>query len=127
MLVGSDKKKQKDLSDAEGAEDDIESVNDYLLTLLEDGGMQAKAELYKHNDELAKQPEHMDKKLEELLDIVVSKCRQINIFEKQQLRYLIQTLSPKNQDRVVQIIKCGKLPKGGQSFYELNIGLDKEG
>ncbi|RZC55918.1 hypothetical protein C5167_014756 [Papaver somniferum] len=91
-----------------------------------DGGMQAKADLYKHNDELAKQLEHMEQKLEELLDIVVSKCRQMNISEKQQLRNLIQTLSPKNQDRVVQIIKCRKLPRGGKSFYDLNIGLDKE-
>ncbi|KAI3947585.1 hypothetical protein MKW92_016619 [Papaver armeniacum] len=119
-------KKQKAVSDAEGAEDDTESVNDVLLALLEDGGMQAKEALYKHNDELAKQLEHMEQKLEELLDIVVSKCRQMNIAEKQQLRNLIQTLSPKNLDRVVQIIKRRKLPKGGQSFYELNIDLDKE-
>ncbi|XP_026394319.1 GATA zinc finger domain-containing protein 11-like [Papaver somniferum] len=119
-------KKQKAASDAKGAEEDTESVNDYLLTLLEDGGMQAKAALYKHNDELAKQLEHMEQKLEEVLDIVVSKCRQMNIVEKQQLRNLIQTLSPKNLDRVVQIIKRRKLPKGGQSFYELNIDLDKE-
>ncbi|RZC55327.1 hypothetical protein C5167_014189 [Papaver somniferum] len=50
-------------------------MNDYSLTLLEDGGMQAKAGLYKHNDELAKQLDHMEQKLEELLDSVVSKCR----------------------------------------------------
>ncbi|KAI3922055.1 hypothetical protein MKX01_005744 [Papaver californicum] len=119
-------KKQKAVSDAEGAEDNTELVNDYLLTLLEDGGMQAKAALYKHNDELAKQLEHLEQQLEELLDTVVSKCRQMNIAEKQQLRNLIQTLSPKNLDRVVHIIKRRKLPKGGQSVYELSIDLDKE-
>ncbi|KAI3946110.1 hypothetical protein MKX01_024866 [Papaver californicum] len=119
-------KKQKAMSDAESAENNTEAVNDYLLTLLEDGGMQAKAALYKHNDELAKQLEHMEQQLEELLDTVVSKCRQMKIAEKQQLRNLIQTLSPKNLDRVVQIIKRRKLPKGGQSVYELSIDLDKE-
>ncbi|RZC62746.1 hypothetical protein C5167_024487 [Papaver somniferum] len=39
--------------------------------------MHAKADLYKHNDELANQLEHMEQKLEELLDIVVSKCRKL--------------------------------------------------
>ncbi|MCL7030787.1 hypothetical protein MKW94_001095, partial [Papaver nudicaule] len=51
---------------------------------------------------------------------------EMNIAEKQQLRKLIQNLSPKNLNRVVEIIKRRKLPKEEQSFYELNIDLDKE-
>ncbi|XP_059450128.1 uncharacterized protein LOC132181083 isoform X4 [Corylus avellana] len=95
---------------------------------------------------------HMEQQLEELLDTVLSSCRQgpsdspmyskprsrtphpqkfpytdwpMTLTEKQQLRKLVQKLPPKNLDRIAEIIRRGK-PTEAQSCEEILVDLEKE-
>ncbi|KAK9119906.1 hypothetical protein Scep_017999 [Stephania cephalantha] len=79
----------------------------------------------KYSDELLAKLECMEQKLEELLDLVMSACRQMTLQEKQDLRKRVQNLPPKNLDRVVEIIQRKKLPKL-QSCDEMHIDLEEE-
>ncbi|GER29524.1 transcription factor GTE6 [Striga asiatica] len=67
---------------------------------------------------------HMEKKLEELLNTLMTSCRPMTLAEKQQLRRSIQNLPPRNLDRVVEIINQNKLPSGKYPFGEVYVDLD---
>ncbi|OVA20552.1 zinc finger protein [Macleaya cordata] len=118
-------KKRRATEDPVEVEEKNTEVDEDLLTLLENGGSLAKEVVKKYSDELSTKLEKMEQQLEELLDIVVSKCRYMNLAEKQQLRKLIQNLPPKNLDRVVEIVRRSKLPKGGTPCKEIHIDLEK--
>ncbi|KAF8399813.1 hypothetical protein HHK36_015684 [Tetracentron sinense] len=100
-------------------------VNDDLQFLLENGGSQVEETLKKYSDELSATLGHMEQQLEELLDIVMSKCRPMTLVEKQELRKLIQKLPQKNLDRVVEIIQHSRLPETCPCD-EIHIDLEKE-
>ncbi|KAH9742608.1 NET domain-containing protein [Citrus sinensis] len=68
---------------------------------------------------------HMEQKLEELLNTVVSRCRPMTRPEKQELRKLIQKLPQNNLARVVEIVQHSKLADSRPSD-EYFVDLEKE-
>ncbi|XP_058102042.1 uncharacterized protein LOC131246153 isoform X2 [Magnolia sinica] len=71
------------------------------------------------------QLDYMEQHLEEFLDMVMSKCRQMTQAEKQQLRKRIQKLPAKALDRIVEIIQHRK-PSSGLSCDEIHVDLENE-
>ncbi|XP_015879011.1 uncharacterized protein LOC107415232 [Ziziphus jujuba] len=100
-------------------------VDDDLQFLLDSDSIEVKEIMEKHSNELSATLGHMEQQLEELLDIVVSKCRPMTLAEKQQLRRLIQGLPPKNLERVVEIIQRSK-PENKEPCDEIHVDLEKE-
>ncbi|KAJ8749978.1 hypothetical protein K2173_013893 [Erythroxylum novogranatense] len=86
----------------------IGSDNDDLQFLLNNDSSLVEGILKKHSDELLNTLGHMEEQLEELLDSVMSTCRAMTIFEKQQLCKLIQKLPSENLNRVAEIVQPGK-------------------
>lgn len=99
-------------------------VDEDLQFLLENSA-KVEESMKKHSDELSKSLGHMEKKLEEILDIILSSCRLMTLSEKQQLQKFIQKLPPRNLDRVVEIIQRNK-PSGEYSSGKIHVDLEKE-
>ncbi|KAL9274004.1 Transcription factor GTE6-like protein [Drosera capensis] len=113
--------KAKDLS-SEGAGD----VDDDFKFLLEtENSIQLEETVKKHSDEVSQTLSHMEQQLEELLDTVVSKCRQMTQPEKQKLLKQVKNLHPKNLDHVVEIIKR-KEPTESPSSEDIFVDLEKQ-
>ncbi|KAK9271659.1 hypothetical protein L1049_002022 [Liquidambar formosana] len=107
-----------------GAEKETE-VNDDLKFLLENDRLQVEEKMKKYSDELSATLQNMEQQLEELLDTVTAKCRPMTLTEKQKLRNFIQNLPPKNLDRVVEIIRRGKMSET-HSHDEIHVDLEEE-
>ncbi|KAI3813118.1 hypothetical protein L1987_17834 [Smallanthus sonchifolius] len=97
-------------------------VNDDLQVLLENRGPTVEEKMEKHSAELSATLERMKEKLDELIDIVVSSCREMTLAEKHQLRRLIQNLQPQKLDRIAEIIQRGKPPEK-QSGDDITVNL----
>ncbi|KAJ0113607.1 hypothetical protein Patl1_02884 [Pistacia atlantica] len=100
-------------------------VDGDLQFLLENDSLQVEEMLKKYFDELSATLGHMEQQLEELLNAVVSKCRPMTLFEKHELRKMIQKLPPNNLDRVVEIVRHNKSAEP-QSSDEYFVDLEKE-
>ncbi|CAA2988837.1 uncharacterized protein LOC111389146 [Olea europaea var. sylvestris] len=99
-------------------------IDDDLRYILESDSTKVEEVMKKYSDELSTMICHMEHKLEELLDIVMSSCRSMTLIEKQQLRKLIQSLPPGNLDRVAEIIRCHNSSKN--SCDVVHVDLDDE-
>ncbi|KZV57698.1 hypothetical protein F511_03158 [Dorcoceras hygrometricum] len=75
--------------------------------------------------ELILQLQHMEQKLEELLNAVMTTCRPMRPNEKQQLCKRIKELPPRNVDRVVEILGHGKTLRK-DLCSEVHVDLDGE-
>ncbi|XP_010248718.1 PREDICTED: uncharacterized protein LOC104591545 isoform X2 [Nelumbo nucifera] len=102
-----------------------QEVKDDLLVLLDNCGPRAVETVKRYSNELSAKLGHMEQQLEELLDIVMSKCRPMSLTEKQELRNLIQKMPPKNLDRIVEIVQRNKQEES-HSCKEISIELEKE-
>ncbi|XWS32702.1 hypothetical protein CRYUN_Cryun22dG0012800 [Craigia yunnanensis] len=100
-------------------EDDLEFL------LKNDDQQQVEETMKKYSDELSSMLVHMEKKLEETLDTIMSKCRSMTRTEKRQLQKLIQKLPKENLVRVVEIIQHGR-PDGKPCGEEIFVDLEKE-
>lgn len=98
-------------------------LDDDLRFILEHDSTRVEELVQSHTNEISETLDHMEKKLEELLNAVMTSCRAMTPPEKQQLRKLIQKLPAKNLDRVVEIIEL-KNPSVNYSCEELNVDLD---
>ncbi|KAL2904547.1 Transcription factor GTE6 [Bienertia sinuspersici] len=83
-------------------------VDEDLKLLLESEPILVEEIMTKHSNELHKTLDHLEQQLEELLYVVVSKCRLMTGSEKQHLRKLIEKLPAMNLDRIVEILHHGK-------------------
>ncbi|XP_059450126.1 uncharacterized protein LOC132181083 isoform X2 [Corylus avellana] len=146
------KGKESHLESNIGFEDDNGEVDNVLQSFLENDSLEFEEIVKKYSDELSETLRHMEQQLEELLDTVLSSCRQgpsdspmyskprsrtphpqkfpytdwpMTLTEKQQLRKLVQKLPPKNLDRIAEIIRRGK-PTEAQSCEEILVDLEKE-
>lgn len=108
-----------------GSEKEYREVNDDLQIILENDSLQVEQKLKIYSDEISLTLEHMEQQLEELLDIVMSKCRSMTLSEKQHLRKMIQSLPPKNLDRIVEIIQRHD-PAETQPCKEIYVDLEKQ-
>ncbi|ESR59906.1 hypothetical protein CICLE_v10015858mg [Citrus x clementina] len=119
--------KDKDLhSDSNiGADKENGEVDDDLQFLLESDSSEVEETVKKYSDELFATLGHMEQKLEELLNTVVSRCRPMTRPEKQELRKLIQKLPQNNLARVVEIVQHSKLADSRPSD-EYFVDLEKE-
>ncbi|XP_057993313.1 uncharacterized protein LOC110656586 isoform X2 [Hevea brasiliensis] len=93
--------------------------------LLENDSSLVEASIKKYSDQLFTMLGHMEKQLEELLDVVVSTCRPMSLAEKKQLQKLIQKLPPKNLNRVAEIVQRSKSLET-QNCDEIFVDLEKE-
>lgn len=100
-------------------------VNDDLHILLENRGPKVEEKMEKHAAEISATLDHMLEKIEELLDLVISSCRQMTLAEKHHLRRLIEKLPSQNLDRVVEIMQRGKPPEK-QSCHDITVNLEQE-
>ncbi|XP_019183504.1 PREDICTED: uncharacterized protein LOC109178325 isoform X2 [Ipomoea nil] len=107
-----------------GAAKEDQDVDD-LPFLLQNDSSTVEEVLKKHSDDLSVMLEKMEQKLEELLDIVMSKCRLMTLSEKQQLQRMIKNLPPRNLDSVVKIIQRHR-KSNANSCHEIHIDLEKE-
>ncbi|KAL7140664.1 hypothetical protein ABFS83_08G003700 [Erythranthe nasuta] len=103
---------------------DVE-IDDDLRILLENDSAVVEELMKKHFDEFSGTLHHMEQKLEELLNNLMTSCRPMTITEKQRLRKLIQNLPPTNLERVVEIIGHSKLSEG-DSCDQVHVDLDEE-
>lgn len=119
--------KDKDLhSDSNmGADKENGQVDDDLQFLLESDSSEVLETVKKYSDELSATLGHMERKLEELLNTVVSRCRRMTRAEKQELRKLIQKLPQNNLARVVEIVQHSKVADSRPSD-EYFVDLEKE-
>ncbi|XP_043807469.1 uncharacterized protein LOC110602118 isoform X3 [Manihot esculenta] len=114
-----------DKRDGEGEDEDD------LQFLLENDSSLVEASIKKYSDQLSAkvdacfQLDHMEKQIEELLDVVVSTCRPMSVAEKKQLQILIQKLPPKNLNRVAEIVQREK-PSETQNYDEIFVDLEKK-
>lgn len=108
-----------------GSEKEYREVNDDLQIILENDSFQVEQKLKIYSDEISLTLEHMEQQLEELLDIVMSKCRSMTLSEKQHLQKMIQSLPPKNLDRIVEIIQRHD-PAETQPCKEIYVDLEKQ-
>lgn len=97
---------------------------DDLKFLLENNSSHVEKTLKKYSDELLSTLEHMERKLEELLDAVASNCRPMTLTEKQQLQKLIKKLPPKKLNRVVEIVQ--RKPIESQDHDEIFVNLEEK-
>nr|GMD51420.1 GATA transcription factor 7 [Ipomoea batatas] len=109
-----------------GAAKEDQDVDDLPFLLQNDSSTVGEV-LKKHSDDLSVMLEQMEQKLEELLDIVMSKCRLMTLSEKQQLQRMIKNLPPRNLDSVVKIIQRHRQSNVNEnSCHEIHIDLEKE-
>ncbi|XP_021298964.1 uncharacterized protein LOC110427721 isoform X3 [Herrania umbratica] len=111
---------------------EVDEVEDDLRFLLEnDNPLLVEETMKKYSDELSSTLLHMEQKLEETLDTIMSKCsvtsihRPMTLFEKQQLQKLIHKLPQENLVRVVDIIQHGR-PAGKSCGEEIFVDLEQE-
>ncbi|KAG8384901.1 hypothetical protein BUALT_Bualt04G0166400 [Buddleja alternifolia] len=100
-------------------------IDDDLRLLLENDSTKVEELMKKHSGELSATLLHMEQKLEELLNAVMTSCRPMTHLEKQQLRMSIQKLPPKNLDRVVEIIRQNR-PSEKYSSDEVRVDLEEQ-
>ncbi|KAL6551448.1 hypothetical protein OROGR_007602 [Orobanche gracilis] len=128
-------------------------IDDDLRFLLESDTTKVEELMIKESDEFSVTLHHMEQKLEELLNILMTSCscpsewhigllavidlwvsltitnlkvfsnRPMTLAEKQQLRRSIQNLPPRNLDRVVEIIGSSKPPSDKYSRDEVHVDL----
>ncbi|KAL0344061.1 UNVERIFIED_CONTAM: hypothetical protein Sangu_1293500 [Sesamum angustifolium] len=137
-------------SDTTAATESTE-IDDDLRILLENDSTKVEELMRKHCGELSDTLHHMEQKLDELLNMIMTTCRNdrptseilirpmillylsnpnfsnrpMTTAEKQHLRRLIQNLPPRNLDCVVEIIGHNKLSEKS-SCDEVHVDLDKE-
>lgn len=99
-------------------EDDLEFL------LKNDNQLLVEETMKKYSDELSSTLVHMEQKLEETLDAIMSKCRPMTRTEKRQLQKLIQQLPKENLVRVVEIIQRGRPAE--KPCEEIFVDLEKE-
>ncbi|KAB2034168.1 hypothetical protein ERO13_D04G059400v2 [Gossypium hirsutum] len=99
-------------------EDDLEFL------LKNDNQLLVEETMKKYSDELSSTLMHMEQKLEETLDAIMSKCRPMTRTEKRQLQKLIQQLPKENLVRVVEIIQRGRPAE--KPCEEIFVDLEKE-
>ncbi|MBA0814439.1 hypothetical protein Gohar_020270 [Gossypium harknessii] len=99
-------------------EDDLEFL------LKNDNQLLVEETMKKYSDELSSTLVHMEQKLEETLDAIMSKCRSMTRTEKRQLQKLIQQLPKENLVRVVEIIQRGRPAE--KPCEEIFVDLEKE-
>ncbi|XP_058102040.1 uncharacterized protein LOC131246153 isoform X1 [Magnolia sinica] len=109
---------------ADGFQSNVQANKDFQL-LLEINGLHSEEALRKCSADLSAKLDYMEQHLEEFLDMVMSKCRQMTQAEKQQLRKRIQKLPAKALDRIVEIIQHRK-PSSGLSCDEIHVDLENE-
>ncbi|XP_022741396.1 uncharacterized protein LOC111292987 [Durio zibethinus] len=103
-----------------------EEVEDDLEFLLKnDNQLMVEETMKKYSDELSSTLLHMEQKLEETLDTIMSKCRPMTRAEKRQLQKFIQKLPKENLVHVVEIIQHGR-PAGKPCDEEIFVDLEKE-
>ncbi|XP_039047134.1 uncharacterized protein LOC120187492 isoform X2 [Hibiscus syriacus] len=100
-------------------EDDLEFL------LKNDNQLLVEETMRKYSDELSSTLVHMEQKLEETLDAIMSKCRSMTHTEKRQLQKMIQKLPNENLVRVVEIIQRGRLT-GNTCGEEIFVDLEME-
>ncbi|XVF16299.1 hypothetical protein REPUB_Repub10bG0019300 [Reevesia pubescens] len=100
-------------------------VEDDLEFLLKNDNQLNEEAMRKYSNELSSTLVHMEQKLEETLDTIMSKCRPMIRTEKHQLQKLIQKLPKENLVRVVEIIQHGR-PAGKPCGEEIFVDLEKE-
>ncbi|XVE84067.1 hypothetical protein DITRI_Ditri16bG0139300 [Diplodiscus trichospermus] len=103
-----------------------EEVEDDLEFLLKnDNQLLVEETMKKYSDELLSTLVHMEQKLEETLDTIMSKCRPMTQTEKRRLQKLIQKLPEENLVRVAEIIQHGR-PAGNPCGEEIFVDMEKE-
>ncbi|KAL3829543.1 hypothetical protein ACJIZ3_018345 [Penstemon smallii] len=100
-------------------------IDDDLRFLLENDSTAVEELMKKHSSEFLAALQHMEQKLEELLNIVMTSCRPMTLTEKQHLRKAIQNLPRENLDHVVEIIGHNK-PTDKYSSDEVHVDLEQE-
>lgn len=98
-------------------------VSDDMQLLLRTESSKVEETMKKMSDELSETLERKKKKLEQLLDIVMSNFRPMTLLEKQQLRKLIWKLPPKNLNRVVELIQRSH-PSTNSSSDEIFVDIE---
>ncbi|WOG83936.1 hypothetical protein DCAR_0103115 [Daucus carota subsp. sativus] len=97
--------------------------NDDLQLLLRTESVKVEETMKEMSDELSEMLECKKKKLEQLLDIVMSHFRPMTLVEKQQLRKLIWKLPPNNLNRVVELIQRSQ-PSINNSSDEVFVDIE---
>ncbi|XP_047336521.1 uncharacterized protein LOC124940083 [Impatiens glandulifera] len=105
---------------------ELGEVDDDLMYLIEKYPAKVEDTVSFYSDELSETLGSMGKKLEGLLDMVLSCCRKVTITEKQELRNLIQNLPSRNLDHVVEIIEYRKQPTSRKYQIDDEIDVDLE-
>lgn len=100
-------------------------VNDDIRFLLENDSTKVEELMNTHSDEFFSMLQHMELKLEELLNAVMTTCRPMTPNEKQQLCKRIKELPPRNVDRVVEILGHSKTLRK-DPCNEVHVDLDGE-
>ncbi|GLU02145.1 hypothetical protein SLE2022_194110 [Rubroshorea leprosula] len=99
--------------------------DDDLQFLLQSDSQLVEQTVKKYSDELSNTLGHMEQRLEDLLDTLIAKCRQMTPAEKQQLQKWIQKLPQENLGRVAEIIQHKK-PAGKKHQDDIFVNLELE-
>ncbi|XP_073288766.1 uncharacterized protein [Primulina huaijiensis] len=100
-------------------------VDDDMRLILEYDSTKVEELMNTHSDEIFSMLQHMEQKLEELLNAAMTTCRPMTPNEKQQLCKRIKELPPRNVDRVVEILGHSKTSRK-DLCNELYFDLDSE-
>ncbi|KAK8593019.1 hypothetical protein V6N12_045108 [Hibiscus sabdariffa] len=103
-----------------------EEEDDLEFLLKNNNQLLVEETMKKYSDELSSTLVHMEQKLDETLNAIMSKCRPMTRTEKRQLQKMIQKLPNENLARVVEIIQRGR-PTGNTCGEEIFVDLEKEG
>ncbi|GLT33177.1 hypothetical protein SLA2020_077860 [Shorea laevis] len=99
--------------------------DDDLRFLLQSDSQLVEQTVKKYSDELSNTLGHMERRLEDLLDTLIAKCRQMTPAEKQQLQKWIQNLPQENLGRVAEIFQH-KNPAGKKHQDDIFVNLELE-
>ncbi|XP_051114084.1 uncharacterized protein LOC127239802 [Andrographis paniculata] len=100
-------------------------IDDDLRIILNNDSSKVEELLKKHSGELSDTLDHMEQKLEDLLNVTMTTCRPMTITEKQHLRKMIQGLPPSHLDGIVDIIEKNTPPrKSSCDDNEVYVNLD---
>ncbi|KAG6424771.1 hypothetical protein SASPL_115191 [Salvia splendens] len=106
--------------------EDLESeqiqLDDDLRFILEHDSSKVKELMESYTTEISTTLQHMETKLEEILNSVMTTCRVMTLAEKQELRRRIQKLPATSLDRVVEILEQDN-PSQKYSGSILNVDL----
>ncbi|XP_057767038.1 uncharacterized protein LOC130987514 [Salvia miltiorrhiza] len=117
------KKKAKVVSASPDLESEHIQLDDDLRFILEQDSSKVEELMESHTREISTTLDHMETKLEEILNSVMTTCRAMTIVEKQELRRLLRKLPATSLDRVVEIIEHTNPPS--YSGSTMNVELDK--